>query len=156
MRTIIVLAILVLFIKPSCADDFVLVKNGKPVAMLAQVNNDSLLRVANLFNKYIREITGTELEIKTLIGGYQVTFYLISPEELPNYPKFNKIKDKDILGEAFSIYENRGFLFFSATTIKGLENGVYAFMEKYAGVRFYAHNAIVIPSMSTLAVPEMD
>lgn len=156
MKKLLLITLLALFVRPCAGSEFVLVRDGKPVAVINPMDNDSVRKTAILFNKYIREITGTELQMKHLKGGYQIRFQLVSPETFSSYTHPDNLKNKEVLNDAFSIKVKRGFMFISATTIRGLENAVYSFLEKYAGVRHYAHDAIVIPTRSTFIVPEMD
>jgi hypothetical protein len=156
MNKILVFAVLWLIIWPCSASDFILVSDGKPVAVIAPVDNDSVMKIAGLFNKYIKEITGTELQMKSLKGGYQISFRLLTPEEIVGDPHFAGIKAQEVIKDAFRISEKWGLMFISATTIKGLENAVHSFMERYAGVRRYAHDAVVVPKMKTFSVPEID
>ncbi len=153
---IILLLLLSFSLSWSFASDFVLVRDGKPAAVIAPPDNDSLLRIANLFNRYIKEITGTELEIKGRKGGYQITFNLVTPENLSHFPYLSSITDKEILKDAFYCGERWGLLTIAATTITGLENGVHSFMEKYAGVRVYAHDAIIIPKQHTFIIDSIE
>lgn len=156
MKKLIIIALLAVFVRPCAGSEFVLVRDGKPSAVIAPIDNDSVMRAANLFNKYIREITGVELQMKSLKGGYQVRFVIVSSVTLSSYNLQASIKNKEVLKDAFSIRESRGFMYISATTVKGLENAVHSFMERYAGVRHYAHDAIVIPKLNSFIVPEMD
>lgn len=138
------------------ADDFVLVSDGKPVAVIYPVLDESEKQAADLFNEYIFRITGTELQVKGLKGGYQVRFSILSQEEISADPDFSRIKDTQISKDAYRIDEKWGLMNISATTGKGLENAVHSFMEKYAGVRFYAHDALEIPENRTFIVPEIN
>lgn len=146
-------ALLLLIFNSNAQSDF-LVKDGKPVAIIQPVINDSILEVVNLFNNYLKRITGSELEMKPWIGGYQIEFQLLTDETLTYHPYLSSIKDKDVLNDAFEIYQTIYGIGFYATSVKGLRNAVFSFMEKNAGVRFYAHDAIVIPKSTSFAVTE--
>ncbi len=156
MKIKLLITIFALIAIRTTANDFIIVKDARPVAVIRPVGNDSVMKVANLFNQYIAEITGVELQMKHLKGGYQIRFEIVSPEILSSYHPGTYIKNKDVIKDAFSIVEMHGFMSFSATTLKGLENAVHSFMEKYAGVRHYAHDAVIIPKLITFTVPAIN
>ncbi len=135
---------LLLLIFSSNAQEFHIVKDGKPVLMIQPVISDSILEVVGLFNNYVKQITGTELAMKPRIGS-GIQFILVPSDELTQHPFLNSIRDKNILKDAFEIYQDYSGIGFCATTITGLKNAVHSWMEKNAGVRFFAHDAVVIP-----------
>lgn len=136
------------------AQEYYLVKSGRPLGVIQPVINDSLIEVVDLFNKYVKQITGTELEMKPWEGGFQIDFHKVSGEELIHHPYLSGIKDKDVRNEAFEIYQDYSGIGFYATSVKGLKNAVYSFMEKNAGVRFYTHDAVIVPKSSSFSVTD--
>lgn len=154
-RILFLSALLTLLVNPCIGNGFVLVKDGKPVAVISPVLDESEKHAADLFNNYLLRITGTELPIKGLKGGSQVRFHILSDEEIADDPDFSKIKGEEVAKDAFRVSEKWGMMSFSAVTLQGLKNAVHSFMERYAGVRYYAHDAVVMPEKNTFTIPEM-
>ncbi len=163
MKKLLFLLLPVLFSFITKAQEFVLVRDGHPIAVIDKISfTDSTLQVEAMFNDYIEKITGTKLTYAGRLGGYHVSFRLLDNTlendggkwtENPLFAKFRNVRSKETIKDAFYIRASHGFLSFTAATTRGLENAVYSFLEKYCGLRYYAHDAVVIPHASTLTVP---
>jgi len=151
MKRFLLVSIITCLILPAYSQGFDIVRNGKPVAVLDEVSHDSVNRVADIFNYNLKEITGTVLKKEGRKGGNHISFNIISPAELVRGEKVSP--ESEMVNDAFRISNIHGFLSFNATSVRGLENAVYRFFEKYGNVRCYTHDALVFLKTTTLSVP---
>lgn len=121
-----------------------LVINGKSqykiVLPITSTKWDTL--AAKELQKYIREISGAELEIVTHPEG-------------KNEKEITILTDNAIKKDGFQIKASGNKICFAGSN-KGPLNAVYSFLEKYLGCRMYTSAVKVIPKRKNIILPEIN
>lgn len=148
--------ILVLGAGPSCHSPVLLsdgLHSDYRIVIPADAKPDEI-HAAEVFRKYFKDITGINLPV-------------VSDEEPPADGEIvigNSVRHQllnaglalDSLGtDGFFILTEKDRLFISGLTPRGTLNGVYTFLEKYLGCRFYSPEVRQIPRMDRVALPSI-
>lgn len=149
------------------AGKFTLVQDGKPAAVIvtAAKPTKSVEQAVTDFNYFLNRMTGAKLPVipagqsntmpVVLIGpSAALAEYGVDPGKL-EHDNFIIRSGKDFLAIVGRDVDPPAGGNFYAQTLMGTANGVYKFLEDYAGVRIFmpGENGSVAPQTKTFAVP---
>lgn len=107
---------------------------------------------AGELQKYIHKITRIELPVftdKEKKGDFEFVIGMTNRTPLPE-------KNYRFAPDEFHLFTENTSLYITGGNNKGCLYGVYEFLEKYAGCRFWTPQAEYIPDQKTIAVPKLD
>jgi len=137
-----ILLVLLLILTMSFAYGFNVVKNGKSdcVIVLSKDANPAEKYAASEFQKYIKQSSGVEIEIKD------------TPQKENNIYIETK-KDIKTDWDTVNIITLKNNLYLKGDNDRGTIYSVYEFLEKYVGVRFFTDDRIIVPKHDTINCP---
>lgn len=94
---------------------------------------------ANRLKYYLDEITGSDIEIAANASEYEYRILIESTDSSPDGSYTLTSTDEEVT--------------IKGSGNKGTINGVYAFLEKFCGCRWYESEVIIIPENNSLSVP---
>ncbi len=113
---------------------------------------------ANELSTFIEESTGCKIEVVT-DKDLQVAKYsrFISVGETSLWKDFEYTADLDELNyDGFRILFNNNVICISGARDRGTLYGVYDFLERYIGVKFYTADYTYVPKIESVSVPKKD
>jgi len=110
------------------------------------------LKAASEFQKYFEMITGVKLKIVDETGNRSSREIIIGYSGRFPASEITRSLDPD----GFEIKIHRPMIFIAGGSHKGTLYGVYEFLEKYFGCRFWAPGAELIPRLSEIMLPMGD
>ena len=129
-----------------------LVKQGKSKFIIIPENNNQAAEFASQeLKKYLLESTGANLPIenKNNKNGY---FY-VGGNRYEGGDAIN-VKKMNLNGDGFVLRITETDIYLDAQNGRGLIFGVYRFLEKYLGVRFFNSDCELVPKTQTLIIKE--
>ena len=129
------------------------IKNGSCELEVAyNTNRETAEFAAKELVKYLEMATGSAVALAPAAGihGKNVFYMGISKDEESE----KELKNTDLNGDGFVLDITEDSVFLNAKVNRGLIFGVYRFLERFLGVRFFNTDCEKVPSVSTLNLPE--
>lgn len=103
---------------------------------------------ALILQEYLQKISGVTFNITTERNKHQVCVLSSgNAKKLFEYKELDSLQQDGVL-----IRSNGDDLLLSGAEEAGLENAVYEFLEKFMGCRYFAHDAVYVPSKRTITI----
>ena len=133
------------------AQQYILVKKGKPKCSIVIPENPSAIEVqsAMVLQDYIHRISGAQIQIHSdsvSSKGYEILIGDVNREDL------KKVQMDELKENGFLIRSSEKNLVIAGGSEKGLLYGVYSFLEKYLGCRKYSSLYTFLPELKTIAI----
>ena len=124
-------------------------ENKSNFVIIPEDKNQAAVYAAKELKKYVFLSTGAILWIKGDTSLNQYRFYI-------GKKYFEKCSDVDIdlNGDGFILKISKNEIYLTAKTDRGLIFGVYRFLEKYLGIRFFNYDCEKIPETDNLILQE--
>jgi len=112
-------------------------------------------KAAEVLQQYLRQATGVTLPIydEWQYDTEHPAFFVGNVESLSSVPDLMESR-VDYDGYLLRSFQGNYYLF--SNEAKGLVTGAYRLLEDYVGMRVYTPSAVVVPTLSTLTLPEID
>ena len=126
-----------------------LVKDGKAQSRIIVNKSNAIdLQAANLFQDFVKRITGAQMPILPNDAKMQKGDILVGDFQLP----VKGIEKSKITEDGFQILTTDGYIRIVGNEGSGTIYGMVTLLENYFGVRYFSKDAIVYPANKTLTL----
>jgi hypothetical protein len=155
MKRIIIFLASMFFINLVCAQEFVLVKKGRPASRIIISKNATGIekKAADVLQDYIHRISGARVRIKSDKKKPAKTEILIGNV---NRPELKNIRFDKLEKDGFIIRNTGRKLIIAGGTEKGVLYGVYTLLEKYLGCRKYSSENAYVPNLKSIVLNSIE
>ena len=145
----------VLLLAVSCKNELTLVNSGKATSVIIIPENagESETKAAEALKKYIFQISGAEIKIKSDKSRSFKNEILIGKV---NRSAISKISFEELQKDGFRIINNGKKMIIAGGSGNGVLYGVYTFLENYLGCRKYTSKVSYIPQKETITLEPFD
>jgi hypothetical protein len=148
MKRIVIFSIAILFVSTGFSQ-IEIVRNGKPSGrIIIDSRNNTDLQAANIFNDFIKRISGTLLPVAS--SGVKLKKGDIVIESLASH--LSESNSAGIKEDGFNLSE-KGPVFYITGSGSGTIYGVVTLLEDYFGVNYYAANACTYTRSNEMRLP---
>ncbi len=129
------------------------IKNGRCELEIAyNTNRKTAEFAAKELVKYLEMSTGSGVALAPAVSIHGKNIFYIGISK--NEESEKKLKNTDLNGDGFILDITEDSVFLDAKVDRGLIFGVYRFLERFLGVRFFNTDCEKVPAVSTLNLPE--
>ncbi len=116
----------------------------------------AVVNAAEEIVEYVQESTGVELEIRTDADGKGARAYLSLGETTFLAEEKFDVAYSELGNDGFVMKSSRKNIYVMGNTDRAVLYGAYDFLERFVGVRWFAHDCTYVPEMTTVPLYEMD
>lgn len=129
-----------------------LVKREKPTArILVDKNNPNNLQAAEILNRFIYEMAGTNLPIVEINTKYQKNDILIGAKSTTDLDQLSSVKEDGFI--ITTDVKKHTIQILGHDTDNGVIYGVISILEDYFGIRYLSENSYTITKSADLSLP---
>ncbi len=149
LLSLIISAVILLSVIPvfasATSENVVLISKSKTAVIEVPENpTEQENYAATSLQTYLKKITGKDISVVKYSASFDGAAFCIG----------NVRGDDDFSEGQYKITENGGKVYIVGGGLRGTIYGVYGFLEKYCGCKWYSYNLEVIPESETVSVPE--